>query len=359
MHWLIRPRTPAQAIVSLFFLYDPLLAAAFTLTFHGTTSGFFRQWLVTLTISDAAMVQAVVLGSALEYLLRKHNALNAAWTRRHRLLISLCLLPAVLPLSFRAGQLVATLLGRSWKVVDWQDYRVGIAFGVMITALFFYRSARADSRERELAADAKIRALENAQLKAQVSALTAEMNPHLLFNALNTVAALVHDDPNRAEDVIVELSTLYRGVLHSSRATEHSLRSEVNLCEAYLHVEQARFGERLKTRIDLDPTIDANAVSVPVLLLQPLIENAVKHGISPRASGGTVTIRAARVQDMLNITVSDDGVGLGNAPHTDGTGKALDNVRERLRLLYDGRASLHIASNMGTTITIMLPMRTA
>ncbi len=357
MRWIIRPRTRLQAIGSGVLLYNPLLAVGFTLTFHGVSSSSFRQWLVTLTITNVAMVQAVVLGGFVEYLLRKRQSLNAAWKPAHRLIVSIGTLPLVLPLSFRLGSLVSTALGRPWRVADWQDYRIGLAFGLIITALFFYRSARADARERELEAEAKIGALENAQLKAQVSALTAEMNPHLLFNALNTVAALVHDDPNRAEDVVVELSTLYRGVLQSARSTEHALQTELTLCQAYLRVEQARFGDRLRVHVHVDAGVNMDAVSVPVLLLQPIVENAVRHGIGSRVTGGSVTIRAHQKDNQLSLMVSDDGVGMGNAPESNGSGKALDNVRERLVLLYEDQASLCITSDGGTTVTLTLPMK--
>ncbi|HEY8073368.1 MAG TPA: histidine kinase, partial [Labilithrix sp.] len=204
------------------------------------------------------------------------------------------------------------------------------------------------------------RDLERANLEAQLAALTAEMNPHMLFNALNTIASLVHSDPDRAEQTVLELAEVYRGILRVSGAKTHTLAEELRLCEAYLRVERARFGDRLAIVLDVDAHALDRGPDVPVLVVQPLVENAIKHGLSPRASGGTVSLRV-RVRgegDAVDVLVEDDGVGLGASP-SKGNGRALANCAERLRLAYGGEASLDVAANEGggTRARLRLPAK--
>ncbi len=220
----------------------------------------------------------------------------------------------------------------------------------MILALFFYQRMRTQSREQ-------IRDLENARLQAQLAVLTAEMNPHLLFNALNTVASLIHGDPDRAEEVVLQLSSLYRGVLRSSGSATHSLREEVQLCEAYLQVERARFGERLAVSVVVDDAALAAKVQIPVLLLQPFVENAIKHGFSHRARGGSVRLEVSMRDTEVHAIIEDDGVGFGQSPEA-GAGKAIANCRERLTLTYGGRAALEVGERAGggARVTVTFPV---
>jgi LytS/YehU family sensor histidine kinase len=145
-------------------------------------------------------------------------------------------------------------------------------------------------------------------------------------------------------------------VLQSSGRSTHSLGEEIRLCHAYLEVERARFGDRLAFDVRIDPAIDSSAVTVPVLLLQPLVENAVRHGIGSRASGGSVGIRVDRAGERLRMRVDDDGVGLGRSPQK-GQGIAVDNCKRRLALAYGGKATLTLraGAEAGTCATIELP----
>jgi LytS/YehU family sensor histidine kinase len=154
----------------------------------------------------------------------------------------------------------------------------------------------------------------------------------------------------------VRLSDLYRGMLDSLRRTSHSLAAELGLCRAYLDVEKARFGERLQIGIDVAGDVDAAALEVPVLVVQPLVENAVVHGISGRARGGRVAIRV-RQAAKLEIAVEDDGVGVGRSTRR-GAGTALANCRERLALEHGGAASLELRERPdgGTEALLRLPV---
>ncbi len=240
---------------------------------------------------------------------------------------------------------------------DFRAYRVGIGFGLVMAAVFFFYRSRAEARDAARDAEARLAELENRRLRAQLSALTAEMNPHLLFNALNTVASLVHHDPDRAEEVVLQLADLYRGVLRSAGSATHPLGDEMRLCRAYLEVEHARFGARLVREIDVDPAVDLETIQVPVLVLQPFVENAVKHGLSRRKEGGKVRLELRMNGPHLDMTVDDDGVGLGES-RAPGTGRGIANCKERLALTYGGRASLAVGARTGggTRVVVSLPV---
>ncbi|MEM0961361.1 MAG: histidine kinase [Bacteroidota bacterium] len=200
------------------------------------------------------------------------------------------------------------------------------------------------------------RALIRQTADAEMVALRAQINPHFLFNALNTVAALIRDRPSEAESTVENLSGLFRDVLNASGDTLTTLRSELRLARRYLHVEEARFGDGLSVAFDVDESV--MDVHVPPFSIQTLVENAVKHGIERKRGGGRVTLaahRAAHSHDALEVIVSDTGAGLPPVGATYGIG--LSNVAERLKLLYDDRASLRVEpSETGTTATLLVPI---
>lgn len=210
---------------------------------------------------------------------------------------------------------------------------------------------------RDAAQQGQIRAeeLEKERLQAALDKLKDQMNPHFLFNTLNTVAALIPADPGKAEEVVVKLSTLFQGVLEATRKANHSLEKELEFCRNYLDIERARFGSRLVSAIEMEPGLDPSKVLIPVLLLQPLVENAVKHGISSRAAGGRVWIKAGLNGGRLEIRVEDDGVGFGHSPYA-GSGTALDNCRKRLELGFGKEGRLEITSREGGGSRIILSM---
>ena len=169
-----------------------------------------------------------------------------------------------------------------------------------------------------------------AQTRLQV--LEMELQPHFLFNTLNTVSALVHKDPDTAERMIARLGDLLRLTLHKSDQQEVSLQEELELLDRYLDIEQTRFRGRLQVTLAVEPqTLQAR---VPRLLLQPLVENAIKHGMSKSTEGGSINVSARRDADRLQLRVADNGPGLGPADHKRGIG--LYNTRERLQQLYAG-----------------------
>ena len=199
-------------------------------------------------------------------------------------------------------------------------------------------------------------------LEARLDALQRQINPHFLFNTLNSIASLVRFRPELARELIVKLANILRALLkdHDSYIL---LRDELSFTDDYLGIEVVRFGaEKLRVVKEIDPvTLD---VAVPSMLLQPLIENSIKHGLEPRISGGTITLRSRLEAERLLIEVEDDGVGIApGRPLASGvlrgTGIGMKNVRERLEVLFGDAAHFEVTSRpgRGTKITLGIPVR--
>jgi two-component system, LytTR family, sensor kinase len=200
------------------------------------------------------------------------------------------------------------------------------------------------------------RALQELAVSAQLAALRAQVNPHFLFNSLNSIAQLIATDPVKAEACVERLGDLYRYLLHRAHADFVPLADELRIAESYLEIEQARFGDALTVEEHIDA--GARGLLLPSLILQPLVENAVKHGISPKVGGGCVTIEARVAGSDLELAVRDTGVGLRDGATVFERGVGLRNVRERLLRLYGDDYAPRVSSRPGdgTTVTLRIPV---
>lgn len=198
-------------------------------------------------------------------------------------------------------------------------------------------------------------------LEARLDALQRQINPHFLFNTLNSIASLVRFRPEQARELIVKLANILRALLKDHDSYVH-LRDELNFTDDYLGIEVVRFGaDKLKVVKEIDP--ETLNLPVPSMILQPLIENSIKHGLEPRISGGTITIRSRLNGGRLMIEVEDDGVGIApGRQHSSGvlhqgTGIGMSNVRERLEVLFGDAATFDVSSRpgRGTHITMEMP----
>jgi sensor histidine kinase YesM len=216
---------------------------------------------------------------------------------------------------------------------------------------YVYTKLRVHARNVELREE---RARRDA-LKAQLETLQARTDPHFLYNSLNMVAGLIDEDPALAERVLEKLSDLFRYALEGSRKARVTLGEELAAVRGYLEVQSLRLGERL--RFEIDAADGVESLSVPPLVLQPLVENAVLHGVSPRVDGGAVLVRARRRNGLLELSVEDDGSGPGSSPST-GTRTSLRDLQERLDLLYGGEAKLESgkSENGGYRVRVELPL---
>jgi len=239
--------------------------------------------------------------------------------------------------------------------------------GLGIAAVVYtHRRLQREIEQRE----ARMAALREATLKARLRALQAQINPHFLFNSLNSLSELVHGDPDEAEQMVGDLAHLLRYSLRSSAEGLVPLSQELEAVQRYLRLERARLGDRLDVAFDIDER--ARGIAVPGLVLQPLVENAVAHAVAPRPEGGAIRVSARLGDDGLRIAVEDDGPGLSDeqlrqfqgdagtdAPKvgTGGAGGGLANARQRLVLSTGGDFNVALRPEGGTRVELRVPMQ--
>jgi len=218
---------------------------------------------------------------------------------------------------------------------------------VLVAAAHAFHYQRRSRERAERAAQ-----LESALAHARLSALQSQLQPHFLFNALQSITELLHQDVQRADRMLVSLSRLLRQLLETDSTHEVELEAELRTLQPYLELQQLRFGERLRVELEVAP--EALRWRVPHLILQPLVENAIRHGLAPRAQPGTVQIRARVLGELLQLQVADDGVGLAAQPRE---GLGLRNTRERLQQLYGtaSRCELRGSPGAGCEATLLIP----
>jgi len=242
-------------------------------------------------------------------------------------------------------------------VLDWIPASVlsgsfgGPVIYFVIVGLWYGRHFHRRWRDRTLEASR----LEAELARAELEALRLQLHPHFLFNSLNAVTTLLHRDPIAAERVLVQLASLLRAALDSARRQEQPLGEELDLARRYLEVEAVRLGGQLRLEVHAEEA--TLGLLVPTLILQPLVENAVRHGIAPRGGAGTVRIEARRRPDGLHLAVADDGVGLD--VDRGGSGIGLDNTRRRLVHGYgdDHRLEVRPEPGGGARVEVRIPAR--
>jgi two-component sensor histidine kinase len=245
-------------------------------------------------------------------------------------------------------------------------------FIVGVVALFIWYSSANQARiqQAELAearSAAEAEAAKRETMNAELKALRAQIEPHFLYNTLANVVSLIDSEPTQAKHMAVRLIGYLRHTLDASRRDHATLADELTSIADYLEILRLRMGERLTYSIDADASV--RALPLMPMLLQPLVENAIKHGLEPKISGGHISIRASSSAESLRIEIGDNGLGFALTPKLhadDGSGVGLANVRARLRAKYGGEASLVIdtlpvgetgAIRSGTCVTIIIPIR--
>ena len=243
-------------------------------------------------------------------------------------------------------QMLGGILGGSFH---WNVPFYWVIAGVSIARDYYSESRRREQNEAQL---------EQLLAEARLQALRAQLNPHFLFNALNAISSFVERDPRRARAMIEHLATFLRFTLDGGDDRSTTLQHELDALEHYLSIQRARFEDRL--RVDLDVETEALRARVPTLILQPLVENAISHGIAPRAAAGSVRISAHRTNGSLELAVRDDGPGLPPGwSERSASGVGIANTRERLEHLYPGRHEFTVqnAAGGGVIADIVIPYR--
>ena len=208
-----------------------------------------------------------------------------------------------------------------------------------------------ESHAREVDALQKAR----ASIQAQLQALKMELQPHFLFNTLHAISALMHRDVKAANEMLVLLADMLEVALQNVKDQEVSLAEEIKTLKLYVEIQQIRFGDRLRVYYEIDP--EALNARVPHMIFQPLVENAIKHGIADRRSGGRLDIAATVADETVHLAVQDDGLGLRDT--RPGHGIGLTNTRDRLAFLYGDRQhfDLRDAAGGGVRVEVSIPLR--
>ncbi len=239
----------------------------------------------------------------------------------------------------------------AWPVRLASGAVVAMIVGVSQQAIETLRSSLDDTRRQLQERELREARLVQAKAEAELAALRSRIDPHFLFNTLNSIASLIREDPARAEEATLQLSSLFRYALQAHRQPVVTLAEELEVVRRYLDIERLRLGDRLSVEIDVEPGLAQ--LEVPPLCLQPLVENAVKHGIGPSVTGGSIRVRGWREGPCTLLTVANTGGG-----HSDraGTGEGLDNVRRRLRAVYGEGATVTLnAEGAWTEARVALP----
>jgi hypothetical protein len=354
---------PLWAMVTVTFLWNTIIGVVLTVFAWVFTAGrldFDRAlWLNILTaqcigysIFGLFMLAARVIG----------GSVIDQWTGvRRALFFSLLPLLGVVVgyvIAFALIGLIDDGFSLRWITGWW------VTGAIMLWALisflywrFYKKELEVAEAQQQLALDrARSAELERQATSAQLRALQAQIEPHFLFNTLANVVSLIDAQPAQARRMLERLIALLRGSLSASRAEQATLGQEFDLCRAYLEILAIRMAGRLAYDLEIDPAL--RAAPAPPMLLQPLVENAIQHGLEPKVDGGRVLVRAQRRADTVEVIVQDDGIGFGNL--TRGGGVGLSNLRARLATLFDGRARLVIEdAQPGTRVRLLLPLADA
>jgi signal transduction histidine kinase len=268
------------------------------------------------------------------------------------------LVAAAIAAGWLVGGRLADLICRTYELYGPQarvhsaaDLRSDILITLIagsIGSYWFYARSKSDYLAR------RMREAERHANDARLKLLETQLEPHMMFNTLANLRALIGVDPARAQEMLDHVIAYLRATLDASRATSHPLRTEFDRLHDYLELMAIRMGPRLAYTLELPPEL--SEVPVPALLLQPLVENSIKHGLEPKVEGGRIEVRARREGDRVVIEVQDSGVG-ANGPGGGSKGFGLVQIRERLATLHGGRASLDFSTDaLGAHARIALPL---
>lgn len=331
------------AILGGWTLLSLLLAPELYLHFLGADQPVGWGAILVLSLTNTAI--AVALAPAIVWLARRFPLERGRWARHLLVHIAGCtafslghsVLYWLLCYASDHGSLGSALFARFhpnlityWAIVGFTE------------AMRHFEIAR--RRERQLA-------------EARLALLIAQLQPHFLFNTLNTIAAMMHEDVWAADRMLNRLSDLLRLALASASQPETTLEHELQFVQAYMEVQRARFGDGLVLTVDVGAHL--RTALVPNLILQPLVENSIRHGFGSQPGRGRIHVRAHGDGDALTLEIIDDGAGLSSTPVEGPTGLGLANVRQRLDQLYPDRSRLSLAAGPGggTVATVRLPLR--
>jgi sensor histidine kinase YesM len=320
------PWSKAAEIMGVGFLFSSIISSMCALTISAIAPTLFRRvrFPFNWTILVAVLVALSAIGSVLALLVLLAIGYVHSREELTRYLFS----------TLKASVVITLVFGIFGTLIELLQVRLNDAKVALRT------KERDEADARRLAAE------------AQLASIESRVQPHFLFNTLNSIAALVHDDPAGAERMTGQLAALLRSALDSTAMPLVPLEEELRIVRAYLDIERVRFGDRL--RYDVRLAADASSAAVPRMALQTLVENSVKYAVSPRREGGSICVTATAADGRVRLTVEDDGPGFNGAHRPEGHGLAL--LDARLAMLFGTRASMRVDSRAGHTgVTIDVP----
>ncbi len=226
---------------------------------------------------------------------------------------------------------------------------------MIAVCVFFYNWQRSKDLDRKISEqEYQLLNLEKLKTKAQLNALEARINPHFLYNSLNSITGLIHDNPDKAEEMTIQLSKLFRATTGRSDQSFHTIAEELDIVKSYLSIEQMRFGDRLNYAINLEAGLES--IKIPRFLLQPVVENAIKHGISKITEHGIIDVKISKEDTLIAFQIHDNGPAFKEDLSG---GYGLKSISDKLRLIYGNEAGVQIQNNDFKAIIIRVPVETA
>ena len=270
--------------------------------------------------------------------------------------ISASMYALVIPTLWAINLVMGGKLWAHWATLGWGFGLTVHGLSVFAGSSFFGAAWQAKKIEEIMARESlKVVSSEKQLMQAQMRLLQAQIEPHFLFNTLATIQGLIGRSPDKANLMMDNFIAYLRQSLSASRSQQGTVKQEFDLLRHYLELLKIRMGDRLQ--FDLNFADDLQGVPLAPMLLQPIVENAIKHGLEPKVEGGTVRVSAQRDGAQMVLSVKDNGLGFSDYADSSGEGVGLSNLRERLAVLYDGQATLTVAdANPGTVITIHVPL---
>ncbi|WP_069265813.1 sensor histidine kinase [Paraburkholderia nodosa] len=319
-----------------------------------TAAGVHERFIDNLVFSQAIGLSIMLLLDVARFFLQRQNALTGP-----RLALAM-VLAIVLGASLGRG-IASVVLGiglhnafatKDLALTGW----IALTATLLVTWYGWSRTRIAELSEQVARTAWQKEAAERTALSARLQALQAQIEPHFLFNTLATLDSLIASDPPRARELLASLNRFLRATLEASRAQSETLAVQFKVLDSMLAVHAMRIGPRLAYALALPH--DCADLPVPPMLLQPLVENALKHGIQGALEGGRIDVAARRDGDHVELSVTDTGPGFGATPGTQGAGVGLVNVRERLAALYGEQAALTLIENVphGLVARVRLPL---
>lgn len=240
----------------------------------------------------------------------------------------------------------------AWNQDKNNDSIIYIFLPIIVSCAYYYYWQRTRSITRKISEqEYQLLNLEKLKSKAQLDALEAKINPHFLYNSLNSIAGLIHEKPDKAEEMTIQLSKLFRYTTGRNEENFHTIEDELEIIKAYLAIEQVRFGKRLSYTIDCEEGIFTH--KIPRFLLQPLVENAIKHGISKIAHAGEIKVEIKQMNDNIFIKIHDNGPDFGEAV---GGGFGLRSIKEKLKIVYGEKANFEVKNEPEKAVIITIPI---